>query len=84
MIRGSLWVNILIYSTLVIYDRELSITERSVKWYDIVNNNSHIQGKYTVYLLPEGYVTMKIVLKSVLIIFQGCANQPGVYLLLYW
>lgn len=38
----------------LIYDRELSITERSVKWYDIVNNNSHIQGKYTVYLLPEG------------------------------
>lgn len=41
---------------LVVYDRELSISERSVKWYDIVNNNSHIQGKYTVHILPEGYV----------------------------
>ncbi|KAL7272728.1 hypothetical protein RUND412_004444 [Rhizina undulata] len=36
------------------YDRELSISEKSVKWYDIVNNNSHIQGKYTVHILPEG------------------------------
>lgn len=38
----------------LLYDRELSISEKSVKWYDIVHNNSHIQGKYTVHILPEG------------------------------
>lgn len=47
---------LIFFGGLVVYDRELSISERSVKWYDIVNNNSHIQGKYTVHILPEGYV----------------------------
>ncbi|KAF8423779.1 hypothetical protein EV426DRAFT_601128 [Tirmania nivea] len=37
-----------------IYDRELSLSERSVKIYDITHNSSHIQGKYTVHILPEG------------------------------
>lgn len=39
---------------------ELSISERSVKWYDIVHNSSHIMGKYTVHILPEGYVCVSI------------------------
>lgn len=38
----------------VFYDRDLAISERSVKWQDIVHNNSHIMGKYTVHILPEG------------------------------
>jgi nucleoporin POM152 len=38
----------------LLYNRELSISERSVKWYDIVHNDSHIMGKYTVHILPEG------------------------------
>ncbi|KAF8461135.1 hypothetical protein BDZ91DRAFT_700023 [Kalaharituber pfeilii] len=37
-----------------IYDRELSLSERSVKIHDITHNSSHIQGKYTVHILPEG------------------------------
>jgi len=41
---------------LAIYDRELSLSERSVKIYDITHNSSHIQGKYTVHILPEGFV----------------------------
>lgn len=52
-------LNANLFLGLVVYDRELSISERSVKWYDIVNNNSHIQGKYTVHILPEGYVFME-------------------------
>lgn len=39
----------------VVYDRELSIAEQKVKWSEIINNSSHIQGKYTVKILPEGY-----------------------------
>lgn len=46
----------LISKTLAIYDRELSLSERSVKIYDITHNSSHIQGKYTVHILPEGLV----------------------------
>ncbi|PWW80579.1 hypothetical protein C7212DRAFT_290383 [Tuber magnatum] len=49
-ILGGLWK--------FVYDREVSISEKSVKWYDIVNNNSHIQGKYTVHILPEGAVKL--------------------------
>ncbi|KAI5817083.1 hypothetical protein BZA77DRAFT_387080 [Pyronema omphalodes] len=36
------------------YDREVSISERKVKWGDIIHNDTHIMGKYTVHILPEG------------------------------
>lgn len=36
------------------YDREMSISERRVKWGDIIHNDTHIMGKYTVHILPEG------------------------------
>jgi nucleoporin POM152 len=38
----------------LLYDRELSISERRVKWGDIIHNDTHIMGKYTVHILPEG------------------------------
>lgn len=36
------------------YDRELSISEKRVKWNDIIHNDTHIMGRYTVHILPEG------------------------------
>lgn len=36
------------------YDRELSISERSVKPGDIIHNSSLILGKQIVHILPEG------------------------------
>lgn len=53
-----------VFPVLVVYDREVSISEKSVKWYDIVNNNSHIQGKYTVHILPEGCVPFDLIVVS--------------------
>ncbi|KAI5793910.1 hypothetical protein DFH27DRAFT_602653 [Peziza echinospora] len=37
-----------------VYDRELSLSEQNVKIWDLTHNASHIQGKYTVHILPEG------------------------------
>lgn len=47
---------IAVFSSLwkLVYDRELSISERRVKWNDIIYNDTHIMGKYTVHILPEG------------------------------
>ncbi|KAI5304462.1 hypothetical protein KEM56_006475 [Ascosphaera pollenicola] len=36
------------------YDRELAISGRSVKPYDILHNSSHILGRQTIQILPEG------------------------------
>lgn len=38
----------------LVYDRELSISEKRVKWNDIIHNDTHIMGRYTVHILPEG------------------------------
>lgn len=46
----------MLITPLVIYDRELSLSEQNVKIWDLTHNSSHIQGKYTVHILPEGYV----------------------------
>jgi nucleoporin POM152 len=37
-----------------LYDRELSISERSVKPGDIIHNASLILGKQIIHILPEG------------------------------
>ncbi|KAF9887125.1 hypothetical protein FE257_010500 [Aspergillus nanangensis] len=42
----------------VAYDRELSISERSVKPGDIIHNASLILGKQIVHILPEGSATL--------------------------
>ncbi|KAL5361872.1 hypothetical protein BJX96DRAFT_90590 [Aspergillus floccosus] len=42
----------------VAYDRELSISERSVKPADIIHNASLILGKQIVHILPEGSATL--------------------------
>lgn len=51
----STWVSGIIK---VAYDRELSISERSVKPGDIIHNASLILGKQIVHILPEGYVLL--------------------------
>jgi nucleoporin POM152 len=38
----------------IVYDRELSISERKVKPGDIIHNSSLILGKQIVHILPEG------------------------------
>ncbi|CRG83266.1 Nucleoporin pom152 [Talaromyces islandicus] len=45
------WATVLFKS---FYDRELSISERSVKPADIIHNASLILGKQTIHILPEG------------------------------
>lgn len=40
----------------VIYDRELAVSERSVKPASILHNSSLILGKQIIHILPEGYV----------------------------
>ncbi|PKY07695.1 hypothetical protein P168DRAFT_330945 [Aspergillus campestris IBT 28561] len=42
----------------VAYDRELSISERSVKPGDIIHNSSLILGKQIVHILPEGFAVL--------------------------
>jgi nucleoporin POM152 len=46
MLVGGLWK--------FIYDRELAVSERRVKWSDVIHNDTHIMGKYTIHILPEG------------------------------
>ncbi len=42
--------------TKVLYDRELAVSERSVKPASILHNSSLILGKQIIHILPEGYV----------------------------
>ena len=44
----------LIALTKILYDRELSVSERRVKPADILHNSSLILGKQTIHILPEG------------------------------
>ncbi|KAL1983080.1 hypothetical protein VTN96DRAFT_493 [Rasamsonia emersonii] len=49
------WAGILVK---MVYDRELSISERSVKPADIIYNASLILGKQIIHILPEGSATL--------------------------
>jgi len=40
----------------VMYDRELSVSERRVKPANIIHNSSLILGKQIIHILPEGFV----------------------------
>lgn len=40
----------------VMYDRELSVSERRVKPATILHNSSLILGKQIIHILPEGFV----------------------------
>lgn len=40
----------------VMYDRELSVSERRVKPATIMHNSSLILGKQIIHILPEGFV----------------------------
>ena len=42
----------------MLYDRELAVSERSVKPASILHNSSLILGKQIIHILPEGYVCM--------------------------
>lgn len=42
--------------TKLMYDRELAVSERSVKPASILHNSSLILGKQIIHILPEGYV----------------------------
>lgn len=44
----------------VMYDRELSISERRVKPANIIYNSSLILGKQVIHILPEGYVLSRL------------------------
>ena len=46
----------LVAFTKVVYDRELAISEKSVKPASILHNTSLILGKQIIHILPEGYV----------------------------
>ena len=46
----------LVAFTKIIYDRELAVSERSVKPASILHNASLILGKQIIHILPEGYV----------------------------
>lgn len=41
----------------VMYDRELSVSERRVKPATILHNSSLILGKQIIHILPEGFVS---------------------------
>jgi nucleoporin POM152 len=44
----------------VMYDRELSVSERRVKPANIIYNSSLILGKQVIHILPEGYVLSRL------------------------
>lgn len=46
----------LVAFTKIVYDRELAISEKSVKPASILHNASLILGKQIIHILPEGYV----------------------------
>jgi nucleoporin POM152 len=51
----------------LLYDRELTISERKVKPADVIHNSSVILGKQVVHVLPEGYYTFYLPFTTVTI-----------------
>ncbi|KAB8236725.1 putative nuclear envelope pore membrane protein [Aspergillus alliaceus] len=61
------------------YDRELSISERSVKPGDIIHNASLILGKQIVHILPEGfgpYMTLVFQFRILMNLFRSAVLNP--------
>ena len=46
------------------YDRELAISERHVKQSSVLHNSSLILGKQVIHILPEGYVSEMLALRT--------------------
>ena len=62
----------------VLYDREIAISEHRVKPASLLQDPSHILGKYEILVLPEGSVALHNTMASWagLIALQVCASQP--------
>jgi hypothetical protein len=63
---GTIWAGLLksmslCFLTLVFYNKELGITEKYVDVRTILHNNSHIQGRKVVRILPERYSPFDII-----------------------
>lgn len=54
----------LVALTRILYDRELTVSERSVKPASVLHNASLILGKQIIHILPEGYVHAPILFIS--------------------